>query len=99
MNVNHFIRANLVALAFSIVLMLSPDAHAGSKAFDIGYEMGAFFECPYVYKYSNMPDFFKYQTTRDYIRGYNALKAALKGTHPSKVCFDAARASGWFTVR
>ncbi|RVA36426.1 hypothetical protein EN935_02315 [Mesorhizobium sp. M7D.F.Ca.US.004.03.1.1] len=40
-----------------------------------------------------------YQGTKDYNRWFAAFKAALKGPRPSKICFDAARASGFFTVR
>ncbi|GLS34503.1 hypothetical protein GCM10010869_00910 [Mesorhizobium tianshanense] len=38
----------------------------------------------------------KYIKAREYERGFASLKAGLK-PDPSKVCFAAARASGWWT--
>lgn len=99
MNYNRIIRAATVALALGVAPLVPSNAQAGSKAFDTGYQMAAFLLCPYVYKYSTMGDFIKYDKTSEYKQGFSALRAALKGPHPSKVCFDAARASGWFTVR
>ncbi|MER9890655.1 hypothetical protein NKJ40_00885 [Mesorhizobium sp. M0119] len=79
-------------------------AHANSVAFDHGYQMAAYLFCSQsIYNDRRFGDFLiedrKHDKTKEYNRGVAALKAALKGTHPSKVCFDAARASGWWTDR
>jgi len=47
-----------------------------------------------------MSKFIKYQGSKDYNRGFAAFEAAFKkGPRPSKLCFDAARESGFFSVR
>ncbi|MCF6103852.1 hypothetical protein [Mesorhizobium muleiense] len=90
---------SIAALALAVTSLGSTNAQAGSEAFDTGYQMAAFLLCPSVYKYSDMKNFNKYDKTSEYKRGFAALRAALKGPRPSKVCFDAARASGWFNAR
>jgi hypothetical protein len=87
------------ALAFTIGLPMPSNADDKSAAYEGGYIMAAFFLCPVTNTYSSMSKFFKYQGTKDYDRGFAAFKAALKGPRPSKICFDAARESGFFTVR
>ncbi len=99
MGFNRTIRDVIPALALAAGSLMSSSAQAKSEAYEIGYVMAAYFWCPNAYAYSSMPDFFKYQGTSEYNRGYAAFRAALKGPRPSKVCFDTARASGWFTVR
>ncbi|MER9791328.1 hypothetical protein [Mesorhizobium sp. M0213] len=79
-------------------------ARANSVAFDYGYQMAAYLFCSQsIYNDRRFGDFLvedgKYDKTKEYNRGVAALKAALKGPHPRKVCFDAARASGWWTDR
>ena len=87
------------ALAFTIVSPMPSNAGAKSAAYEGGYIMAAFGLCPVTNIYSSMSKFIKYQGTKDYDRGFAAFKAALKGPRPSKICFDAARESGFFTVR
>ncbi|CCV11096.1 exported hypothetical protein [Mesorhizobium sp. STM 4661] len=93
------IRRVVAVSALGASLLLSPNAYAKSAAYQGGYIMAAYFSCPNAYAYSSMNNFFKYQGTKEYDRGYAAFLAELKGPRPSKVCFDAARASGFFTVR
>ena len=89
----------ILAMAFSVGLQMAANAETKSDAYKGGYIMAAFFSCPVRAIYSSMNKFFKYQGTKDYDRGYAAFEVALKGPRPSKVCFDAARESGFFTVR
>jgi hypothetical protein len=87
------------AVTISVSLPASSNANSKSAAYVGGYIMAAYFSCPVTATYASMNKFFKYQGTKDYNRGYAAFNAALKGPRPSKVCFDAARESGFFTVR
>jgi hypothetical protein len=99
MNYNRIILATTVVLSLGVASLVPSNAQAGSEAFNTGYQMAAFLLCPYVYNYSSMKNFMKYDKTSEYKRGFAALRAALKGPNPSKVCFDAGRASGWFNAR
>ncbi|MER9363958.1 hypothetical protein [Mesorhizobium sp. M0500] len=91
-----------VALALSGTSLVSSNANAGSIAFDTGYQKAAWLLCPnpVIYNDAGFSKFMdrdmKYINTREYQRGFASLKAGLK-REPSKVCFAAARAGGWWT--
>lgn len=99
MKIGRTIRALAPAIALILSSTVSPNSAAKSAAYEGGYIMAAFGLCPVTNIYSSMGKFIKYQGTKDYDRGFAAFEAALKGPRPSKICFDAARASGFFTVR
>ena len=78
---------------------MAANAETQSAAYESGYIMAAYGLCPVTAIYGNMMKFVKYQGTKEYNRGFEAFMAALKGPRPSKLCFDAARKSGFFSVR
>ncbi len=97
-------RMSVTVIAICVNSFVSTATSANSVAFDHGYQMAAYLFCSHgSITISVFGDFLvediKYSKTKDYNRGVAALKAALKGDHPSKVCFDAARASGSWTDR
>lgn len=88
------------AVAFSVILPISVNAKAKSAAYEGGYIMSAFGTCPVTAIYGSMWKFIKYQGSKEYNRGFADFEAAFKkGPSPSKLCWDAARKSGFFTVR
>lgn len=94
----------VAAMVICVNAFVSTGAHTNSVAFDHGYQMAAYLFCSQsIYNDKRFGDFLvenmKYDKTKEYNRGVAALKAALKGKRPSKVCFDAARASGSWTAR
>ncbi|TPI77688.1 MULTISPECIES: hypothetical protein [unclassified Mesorhizobium] len=90
----------IAAVALGISLHVSANADAKSTAYEGGYIMAAFGSCPVVAIFGSMSRFIKYQGSKDYNRGFAAFEAAFKkGPRPSKLCFDAARESGFFSVR
>ena len=90
----------VLAMAFSAGLQMAANAETRSAAYEGGYIMAAFGTCPVTAIYGSMSKFIKYQGTKDYDRGFAAFEAAFKkGPRPSKLCFDAARESSFFTVR
>ena len=99
MRIGSTILCVISALAFTVSLPASSNADAKSAAYKGGYIMAAFGFCPVTNIYSSMSKFIKYQGTKEYNRGFAAFKVALKGPQPRKICFDAARESGFFTVR
>ncbi|PDQ19891.1 hypothetical protein CN311_17175 [Mesorhizobium sanjuanii] len=94
----------VAAIVICVNSFVATTTHANSVAFDHGYQMAAYLFCSQsIYNDKRFGDFLiedrKYDKTKEYNRGVAALKAALKGNHPSKACFDAARASGSWTAR
>lgn len=90
----------ILALSFSACLHMAANAETRSAAYEGGYIMAAFGTCPVTAIYGRMERFIKYIGTRDYNRGYAAFEAEFKkSSRPSKLCFDAARESDFFSVR
>lgn len=93
-------RTIFLLMALSAGSPMAANAEAKSPAYEGGYIMSAYMSCPVTATYGSMWEFVKYQGSKEYNRGYAAFSAALKNTsRPSKLCFDAARLSGFFTVR
>ncbi|MER8395697.1 hypothetical protein NKH10_28215 [Mesorhizobium sp. M1340] len=95
---------SVAAMAICITSFVSTTVHAGSIAYETGYQKAAYLNCSQtVYNEDAFGKFMaqddKYINTRDYKRGFAALEAGLKSDHRSKVCFDAARASSSWTDR
>lgn len=90
----------VTVVALTVSLPMSATADAKSAAYEGGYIMAAFGSCPVTAIFGSMGKFIKYQGSKDYNRGFAAFEAAFKkGPRPSKLCFDAARESGFFSVR
>ena len=90
----------ITTVAVGVSLPMSANADAKSAAYEGGYIMAAFGSCPVTAIFGSMSKFIKYQGSKDYNRGFAAFETAFKKSPgPSKVCFDAARESGFFSVR
>ncbi|ESZ15232.1 hypothetical protein [Mesorhizobium sp. L48C026A00] len=102
MNYIRIARLLFSALALSVTSLVLSNANADSIAFDTGYQKAAWLLCPNSVIYNDagfskfMDQDMKYTNTREYERGFAALKAGIK-RETSKVCFAAARAGGWWT--
>lgn len=93
-------RTIIVAMALNAFLPFVANADEKSAAYEGGYIMSAFGTCPVTAIYGSMWKFIKYQGSKEYNRGFADFEAAFKkGPSPSKLCWDAARKSGFFTIR
>ncbi|TIT09454.1 MAG: hypothetical protein E5W74_19825 [Mesorhizobium sp.] len=89
----------IATVAFSGFFVFIANAEGKSPAFEGGYIMAAFGKCPVTAIFGSMSKFIKYQGSKEYNRGFAAFEAAFKKGSPSKLCFDAARESNFFSVR